>query len=111
MLASARPSSLENAGADFVSLKLFPRSVERRILFPKKGLQFDAYRRGLPRSSMSVEYTGVPWPNGPRNAKRRRVFALSATNAPFRVPIVSITRSAITILLRPPEEWSRHRQP
>src|SRR5205823_12246166 len=28
MLASARPSSLGNAGADFVSLKLFPMSVE-----------------------------------------------------------------------------------
>ena len=30
MLASARPSSFGKAGADFVSLKVLPRSVERR---------------------------------------------------------------------------------
>src|SRR5262245_57243412 len=42
MLASARPSSLENAGADFVSLKLLPMSVERRTFMPKNWLQEDA---------------------------------------------------------------------
>ena len=42
MLASARPSSLGNAGADFVSLKLFPRSVERSTFMPKNGLQLEA---------------------------------------------------------------------
>src|SRR5688572_30130287 len=49
MLASARPSSLGNAGADFVSLKLLPRSVERRTFMPKNGLQLEAYTRGAPR--------------------------------------------------------------
>ena len=42
MLASARPSSLGNAGADFVSLKLLPRSVERSTFMPKNGLQLEA---------------------------------------------------------------------
>jgi hypothetical protein len=42
MLASARPSSFGNAGADFVSLKLFPMSVERNTFMPKKGLQLEA---------------------------------------------------------------------
>src|SRR6266571_8385438 len=55
MLMSARPSSFGKAGADFVSLNLFPRSVERRIFMPKKALQLEAYRRGLPRVSINVE--------------------------------------------------------
>ena len=55
MLASARPSPLGNAGADFVSLKLLPMSVERSTFIPKNGLQLDAYSRGVPRVSMSVE--------------------------------------------------------
>ena len=42
MLASARPSSFGKAGADFVSLNVFPRSVERRTFMPKKGLQLEA---------------------------------------------------------------------
>ena len=42
MLASARPSSLGKAGADFVSLKLLPRSVERSTFMPKNGLQLEA---------------------------------------------------------------------
>ena len=42
MLATARPSSLGNAGAVFVSSKDFPRSFERRIFIPKKGLQEEA---------------------------------------------------------------------
>src|SRR5439155_21082182 len=72
MLASARPSSLGNAGADLVSLKLLPMSVERNTFMPKNGLQLEAYSRGVPRVSMSVEYTGTPGPKGPRNAKLRR---------------------------------------
>ena len=102
MLVSARPSSFGNAGADFVSLKLFPMSVERSTFMPKKGLQLEAYRRGVPRVSMSVEYTGTPGPNGPRSAKALLVLPASATNTPFLVPIVSITRSAIATLQRPP---------
>src|SRR5436190_23678987 len=54
MLASARPSSLGNAGADFVSLNVLPRSVERSSFIPKKGLQLEAYRRGAPRVSIRV---------------------------------------------------------
>ena len=96
MLASARPSSLGNAGADFVSLKLFPMSVERRTFMPKNGLQLEAYRRGVPRVSTSVEYTGTPGPKGPRSVKLRRGFAASATNTPFLVPMVRMTRSAIS---------------
>ena len=42
MLMSARPSSLGNAGADFVSLNDFPRSFETRIFMPKKALQLEA---------------------------------------------------------------------
>jgi hypothetical protein len=42
MLASARPSSFGNAGADFVSSNVFPRSVERRTFMPKKALQLEA---------------------------------------------------------------------
>ena len=42
MLASARPSSLGNAGADFVSLNVLPRSVERSTFMPKNALQLDA---------------------------------------------------------------------
>ncbi len=42
MLASARPSSFGKAGADFVSLNVLPRSVERRTFMPKKGLQLEA---------------------------------------------------------------------
>src|SRR5882762_8241163 len=102
MLASARPSSLGNAGADFVSLKLFPISVERSTFMPKNGLQLEAYSRGVPRVSISVEYTGTPGPNGPRSAKLRLAFAPSATNTPFLVPIVRTIRSAILILPRRP---------
>ena len=102
MLASARPSSLGNAGADFVSLKLFPMSVERNTFMPKNGLQLEAYRRGVPRVSISVEYTGTPGPKGPRSAKLRLGFAASATNTPFLVPMVRMTRSATFNLLRPP---------
>src|SRR4051794_24808947 len=94
MLATARPSSFGNAGADFVSLKLFPMSVEYSTFMPKNGLQLDANRRGVPRVSMSVEYTGTPGPNGPRSANARLGFAASATNTPFLVPIVRTTRSA-----------------
>src|ERR1700693_24304 len=83
MLASARPSSLGNAGADDVSLKLFPMSVERNSFMPKKGLQLEAYSRGVPRVSISVEYTGTPGPKGPRSAKLRLGFAPSATKTPF----------------------------
>jgi len=42
MLARARPSSFGKAGADFVSLNFFPRSVETRTFMPKKGLQLEA---------------------------------------------------------------------
>src|SRR5437870_12669653 len=41
MLASARPSSLGKEGADFVSLNVFPRLVERSTFMPKKALQLD----------------------------------------------------------------------
>src|SRR5579883_472067 len=102
MLASARPSSLGNAGADFVSVKLFPMLLERNSFMPKNGLQLEAYRRGVPRVSISVEYTGTPAPKGPRSPKLRRGFAASATNTPFLVPIMRSTRSAIFNLLRPP---------
>src|SRR5215831_18958595 len=102
MLASARPSSLGNAGADFVSVKLFPMSVERNTFMPKNGLQLEPYRRGVPRASISVEYTGTPGPKGPRSAKLRLGLALSATNTPFLVPMVRMTRSAIFSLPRPP---------
>src|SRR5262245_7012161 len=40
-LASARPSSFVNAGADLVSLNVFPRSVERITFIPKNGLQLE----------------------------------------------------------------------
>src|SRR5919197_327945 len=103
ILASARPSSFGNAGADFVSVKLLPMSVEHNTFMPKKGLQLDAYRRGVLRASMSVEYTGTPGPNGPRSAKVRLDFAASATNTPLLVPMVRITRSAI----HPPETAGR----
>ena len=56
----------------------------------------------VPRVSTSVEYTGTPGPKGPRSAKLRRGFAASATNTPFLVPIVRMTRSANVNLLRPP---------
>src|SRR5213594_2279237 len=55
MLASARPSSLGKAGADFVSLNVFPRSVERRTFMPKNALQLEAYMWGVPRVSINVE--------------------------------------------------------
>src|SRR5580693_171758 len=95
IFASARPSSFGNAGADFVSLKLFPRSVERSTFMPKNGLQLEAYTRGAPRVSINVAYTGTPGPNGPRSVKVRLVFAASATNTPFRVPMAMMRRSAI----------------
>src|SRR6267143_2348604 len=41
MLMSARPSSFGKAGADFVSLNVFPRSVETRTFMPKKALQLE----------------------------------------------------------------------
>src|SRR6185312_3159998 len=42
ILASARPSSLGNAGADFVSLNFLPRSFETRTFMPKNALQLEA---------------------------------------------------------------------
>src|SRR6266550_4904637 len=100
MLTSARPSSLGNAGADFVSSKVFPMLVERNTFMPKNGLQLEAYRRGVPRVSISVEYTGMPGPKGPHSAKLRLGCAPSATNTPFLVPMVRTTRSAIFNLQR-----------
>src|SRR5438309_8728100 len=102
MLTSARPSPLGNAGADFVSVKLFPMLVEHSTFMPKNGLQLEAYRRGVPRASISVVYTGTPGPKGPRSWKERLGFAASATNTPFLVPIVRMIRSAIFNLPRPP---------
>src|SRR5436190_23050012 len=78
ILTGARPSSLGNAGADFVSLTVLPMSVERNTFIPKNGLQLDAYSRGVPRASMSVEYTGTPGPNGPRSENRPRDLEASA---------------------------------
>ena len=49
-----------------------------------------------------AEFAQATKPNGPRSAKLRRGFVASATNTPFRVPIVRTTRSAIFSLLRPP---------
>jgi len=69
-------------------------SAERNTLMPKNGLQLDPYRRGVPRVSISLEYTGTPGPKGPRSAKLRLGFAASATNTPFLVPIVRMIRSA-----------------
>src|SRR5918994_614457 len=86
MLASVRPSSLGNAGPAFVSSKVFPMFVERNTFMPKNGLQLEAYSRGVPRVSISVEYTGTPGPKGPRSAKRPLDFAASATKTPFLVP-------------------------
>src|SRR5262249_9762695 len=103
ILIRARPSSLGKAGADFVSEKLFPRSVELRMRIPKNGLQLDAYRRGVPRTSINVEYTGTPEPKGPCSANPRLVLLASATNTPFLVPMVRTTRSAIY----PPETAGR----
>src|SRR5687768_10297760 len=77
MLASARPSSFGNVGADLVSLTVFPRSVERSTFIPKNALQLDANRRGVPRVSTNVEYTPTPGLNGPRNAKVPRDFDAS----------------------------------
>src|SRR5215203_625280 len=93
MFASARPSSFGKAGADFVSLNLLPRSVERSTFIPKNALQLDAYSRGEPRVSISAEYTATPGANGPRSAKLFLFFAPSATKRPFLVPIETITRS------------------
>src|ERR1700736_5343572 len=75
MLTSVRPSSFGNAGADFVSSKVFPMFVERNTFMPKNGLQLEAYRRGVPRVSISVEYTGTPEPKGPRSAKVPLAFS------------------------------------
>src|SRR5688572_12833842 len=108
ILTSARPSSFGNAGADFVSLKVLPMSVDRSTFIPKNGLQFDAYSLGVPRVSIRVEYTGVPGPNGPRSENFPRDFEPSATNAPFLVPIISTTLSATVILRKRLGETSRH---
>src|SRR5688572_19074158 len=83
-------------------------SVERSTFIPKNGLQFEAYNLGVPRASMSVEYTGTPGPNGPRSENFPRDFEASATNAPFLVPIISTTRSATVILRKRLGETSRH---
>src|SRR5688572_8364741 len=111
ILTSARPASLGNAGADFVSLNVLPTSVERSTFIPKNGLQLEAYNLGVPRVSISVEYTGMPGPNGPRSENFPRDFDDSATNAPFLVPIISRTRSATVILQRQLGETSRHLRP
>src|SRR5215813_89588 len=42
LLAIARPSSLGNAGADFVSTNVLPRSLDLRTFIPKNGLQLPA---------------------------------------------------------------------
>src|SRR4029453_8040069 len=83
MFTSAGPSSFGKVGSDCVSLKVFPRSVDRNTFMPKNGLQLEAYRRGVPRVSINVEYTGTPGPNGPLSAKLRLAFAASATKTPF----------------------------
>src|SRR5437870_11566806 len=93
MLASVRPSALEKAGADFVSLKLFPRSVDTSTFMPKNGLQLDAYKRGVPLVSIRVVYIGSPRPKGPRSLKLLLDFAASAIKSPFLDSNSGITRS------------------
>src|SRR5260370_16911482 len=70
MLASARPSSLGNAGADFVSLKLFPMSVERNTFMPKNGFRLDPYSRGVPPLSIHPPYPINTPPKRPPQPKR-----------------------------------------
>jgi hypothetical protein len=100
MLASARPSSFGKAGAEVVSVKLWPRSLERSSFMPKKGSQLEPYRRGVPRVSMSVAYTGTPGPKGPRSVNECLGFAASATKSPFFVPMVSTTFSDMVFSLQ-----------
>ena len=52
MLANARQSFFENAGADFVSLNFLPRSVERRTLHAEEGI---AARRVETRNAARVD--------------------------------------------------------
>src|SRR5215470_7244990 len=78
MLASARPSSLGNAGADFVSLKLFPMSVERNSFIPKNGLQLEAYRRES-RASRSASST--------QGRRDRRARAARSCASAWRHPL------------------------
>src|SRR5665213_1404998 len=98
IFASARPSSFGKAGADFVSLNVFPRSVERSTFMPKNALQLEASTLGVPRPRVSIrlEYTDTPEPNGPRSVNFARAFGASATKRPFLVPIVTITFSAMS---------------
>jgi hypothetical protein len=86
MFSSARPSSFGNAGADFVSLKDLPRSVERRTFMPKNGLQLDAYRRG---GAARVDQRRVHRHAGAERAAQRELLARLRAfrdEQPFFVP-------------------------
>jgi hypothetical protein len=56
--------------------------------------------RGVPRVSISDEYTATPDPKGPRSVNLRLAFAASATKTPFLVPMLRTTRSDMFNLLR-----------
>ena len=55
-------------------LRLFYMSVERNTFMPKNGLRVNAYRRGVPRVSISVRYTRMPGPRA-RAARKLRLQA------------------------------------
>jgi hypothetical protein len=74
---------LGNAGPDFVSLKLFPMSVERNTFMPKNGLQLEAYSA----VSARVDQRRVHRDAGTEGSAQRESCASAsrpqATNTPF----------------------------
>jgi len=55
MFASARPSSLGKAGADFVSLKFFAEVRRAQDFHAEESIATRAKSRGVPRVSMNAE--------------------------------------------------------
>src|SRR5258708_19732541 len=65
MLASARPSSLGNADPDLISVKLFPRFVQRNPFSPKNAFHPEPFIPASPPPPIRPPYPSTPPPHRP----------------------------------------------
>src|SRR5688572_27380137 len=92
MFFSTRPSSAAKAGADFVGLNVFPRSLLAWIVVPNQGELGAATTFGvLPRRSMSAAFTPVPEKNGPLSSSFFALVDPDSVKSPFLVPTATTT--------------------
>ena len=104
MLASARPSSLGKAGRRLRLLEALPQVRRTQHLHAEERIAARGIDSGVAARVDQRRVHGDAGPERPAQRELRRGFAASATNTPFLVPIVRITRSRHVNLLRPRQD-------